>query len=153
MKTRLGCSFEIDFAHTLRGHPKCGKPHGHTSRIIVEVQGDVKKGGSYEENMVIEFDKMKKLCWETIEQLDHRNLNELFDFPTSENITEWIFDNLKDKVPLHSVKFFEGTNKYCEITSDQNYLIKISVETISVNGIAPLIEFHTNLSTEYFPVS
>ena len=31
----------------------------HTSRIIVEVQGDVKKGGSYEENMVIEFDKMK----------------------------------------------------------------------------------------------
>ena len=39
MKTRLGCSFEIDFAHTLRGHPKCGKPHGHTSRIIVEVQG------------------------------------------------------------------------------------------------------------------
>ncbi len=153
MKTRLGCSFEIDFAHTLRGHPKCGKPHGHTSRIIVEVQGDVKKGGSYEENMVIEFDKMKKLCWETIEQLDHRNLNELFDFPTSENITEWIFDNLKDKVPLHSVKFFEGTNKYCEITSDQNYLIKISVETISVNGIAPLIEFHTNLSIEYFPVS
>ena len=153
MKTRLGCSFEIDFAHTLRGHPKCGKPHGHTSRIIVEVQGDVKKGGSYEENMVIEFDKMKKLCWETIEQLDHRNLNELFDFPTSENITEWIFDNLKDKVPLHSVKFFEGTNKYCEITSDWNYLIKISVETVSVNGIAPLIEFHTNLSTEYFPVS
>ena len=60
MKTRLGVSFEIDFAHTLRGHPKCGKPHGHTSRIIVEVQGDVKKGGSYEENMVIEFDKMKK---------------------------------------------------------------------------------------------
>mgnify|MGYP001348518583 CR=1 FL=1 len=44
MKTRLGVSFEIDFAHTLRGHPKCGKPHGHTSRIIVEVQGDVKGG-------------------------------------------------------------------------------------------------------------
>ena len=39
MKTRLGVEFEIDFAHTLRGHPKCGKPHGHTSRIIVEVEG------------------------------------------------------------------------------------------------------------------
>jgi len=105
MKTRLGCSFEIDFAHTLRGHPKCGKPHGHTSRIIVEVQGDVKKGGSYEENMVIEFDKMKKLCWETIEQLDHRNLNELFDFPTSENITEWIFDNLKNNEFVEDIMY------------------------------------------------
>ena len=31
MKTKLGVEFEIDFAHTLRGHPKCGKPHGHTS--------------------------------------------------------------------------------------------------------------------------
>ena len=34
MKTRLGVEFEIDFAHTLRGHPKCGKPHGHTSRTV-----------------------------------------------------------------------------------------------------------------------
>ena len=83
--------------------------------ISIHVQG----GERYKDCIKLdEFDKMKKLCWETIEQLDHRNLNELFDFPTSENITEWIFDNLKDKVPLHSVKFFEGTNKYCEITSD-----------------------------------
>ena len=118
MKTRLGVEFEIDFAHTLRGHPKCGKPHGHTSRIIVEVEGDVKQGDSYEENMVIEFDSMKKTCWETIQELDHRNLNELFDFPTSENIAAWIFEKLSDKVPVSSIKFFEGTNKYCEITKD-----------------------------------
>tara|TARA_B100000959_G_C14985949_1_gene625612 strand:- start:2068 stop:2520 length:453 start_codon:yes stop_codon:yes gene_type:complete len=118
MKTKLGVEFEIDFAHTLRGHPKCGKPHGHTSRIVVEVEGDVKKGDSYQDNMVIEFDAMKKLCWETIQELDHRNLNELFDFPTSENIAGWIFDHLKDKIPVSSIKFFEGTNKYCEITKD-----------------------------------
>ena len=48
MKTKLGMDFEIDFAHTLRGHPKCGKPHGHTSRIIVEVEGDLKQGDSYD---------------------------------------------------------------------------------------------------------
>ena len=118
MKTRLGVEFEIDFAHTLRGHPKCGKPHGHTSRIIVEVEGDVKKGDSYEDNMVIEFDEMKKICWETIQKLDHTNLDNMFDFATSENIAMWIFDNLKEKIPIHSVKFFEGNNKYCEITKD-----------------------------------
>lgn len=116
MKTVLGVEFEIDFAHTLRGHPKCGKPHGHTSRIIVEVEGDVKKGDSYQDNMVIEFSDMKRTCWEIIEQLDHRNLNELFDFPTSENITEWIFDKLSEKVPVSSVKFYEGTRKFCQVS-------------------------------------
>jgi 6-pyruvoyltetrahydropterin/6-carboxytetrahydropterin synthase len=68
--------------------------------------------------MVIEFDQMKKTCWETISELDHRDLNELFDFPTSENISAWIFEKLKDKIPVSSIKFFEGTNKYCEITKD-----------------------------------
>ena len=86
--------------------------------VVVEVEGDVKKGDSYLDNMVIEFDAMKKLCWETIQELDHRDLNELFDFQTSENITGWIFDHLKDKNPISSIKFFEGTNKYCEITKD-----------------------------------
>ena len=53
MKTKLGVEFEIDFAHTLRGHPKCGKPHGHTSRVIIEVEGAVKKGEKLEDNMII----------------------------------------------------------------------------------------------------
>jgi hypothetical protein len=35
----------------------------------------------------------------------------------------------------------------------ENHIIKISVETVSVNGIDPLIEFHTNLSIEYLPGS
>ena len=36
----------------------------------------------------------------------------------AENIAAWIFEKLKDKVPVSSIKFFEGTNKYCEITKD-----------------------------------
>ncbi len=68
--------------------------------------------------MVIEFDEMKKTCWETIQYLDHTNLDSMFDFPTSENIAMWIFENLKGKIPIYSVKFFEGNNKYCEITKD-----------------------------------
>ena len=116
MKTKLGVEFEIDFAHTLRGHPKCGKPHGHTSRVIIEVEGDVKKGEKLADNMIIEFDDMKRTCWETIQQLDHRNLDEMFDYPTSENIASWIFEKLQESIPISSVKFFEGNNKYCEVT-------------------------------------
>jgi len=115
MITRLGVEFEIDFAHTLKGHPKCGQPHGHTSKIIVEVQGEVKKGNSYQDNMIIDFDEMKNICWDTIQQLDHKNLDTMFDFPTSENIAMWVFEKLKDKIPISAVKFFEGNSKYCEI--------------------------------------
>ena len=120
MQTKIGVEFEIDFAHTLKGHPKCGKPHGHTARIIVEASGELKTGSTYEDNMVIEFDEMKKLCWQTIQQLDHTNLDGMFDFPTSENIAMWIFENLKGKIPIYGVKFFEGTNKYCEITKSDS---------------------------------
>jgi 6-pyruvoyltetrahydropterin/6-carboxytetrahydropterin synthase len=116
MKTKLGVEFEIDFAHTLAGHPKCGQPHGHTSRIIVEVEGDVKKGDTYQDNMVIEFDEMKKTCWEVIRQLDHKDLNTMFSFPTSENITTWIFEKISKEIPVVAVKFYEGNNKYCEVT-------------------------------------
>ena len=41
---------------------------------------------------------MKKICWETIQKLDHTNLDTMFDFATSENIAMWIFDNLKEKM-------------------------------------------------------
>jgi len=116
MKTKLGVEFEIDFAHTLKGHPKCGRPHGHTSRIIVEVEGEIKKGESYQDNMIIDFDEMKKICWETIQKLDHQDLDNMFDFPTSENISAWIFEQLQNKIPISNVKFYEGSGKYCEIT-------------------------------------
>ena len=42
MQTKIGVEFEIDFAHTLKGHPKCGKPHGHTAKIIVEASAALK---------------------------------------------------------------------------------------------------------------
>jgi 6-pyruvoyltetrahydropterin/6-carboxytetrahydropterin synthase len=118
MQTKVGVEFEIDFAHTLKGHLKCGKPHGHTAKIIVEAAGELKNGSTYEDNMVIEFDEMKRICWETLQRLDHTNLDVMFDFPTSENIAMWIFEELKDKIPIYGVKFFEGSNKYCEITKN-----------------------------------
>ena len=87
-------------------------------KIIVEAAGELKNGSTYEDNMVIEFDEMKRICWETLQRLDHTDLDNMFDFPTSENISMWIFEELKDKIPIHSVKFFEGSNKYCEITKN-----------------------------------
>jgi len=115
MKAKIGLEFEIDFAHTLKGHYKCSQPHGHTSKIEVEVEGSVKGGSTYQNNMIMDFDEMKKTCWEVISQLDHKNLNTIFEFPTSENIAAWIFQNLESKLPLCAVKFYEGNGKWCTI--------------------------------------
>ena len=122
MKTKLGVEFEIDFAHTLRGHPKCGKPHGHTSRIIVEVEGDVKQGDSYQDNMVIEFDAMKKTCWDTIQELDHRNLNLDIPYfkniiPTTENLAIYIWKKLNKAIQLNckiTVVLYETPRNFVE---------------------------------------
>lgn len=116
MKTKLGVEFEINFAHTLKGHPKCGQSHGHTSKIVIEVEGDVKKGNTYQDNMIIDFDELESICWKTVRELDHKNLDVFFEFPTSENIAMWIFEKLKDKIPISAVRFYEGNSKYCEIT-------------------------------------
>lgn len=115
LKTKIGLEFEIDFSHTLKGHPKCGQLHGHTSKILVELEGNVNSGETYQDNMIMDFDEMRKKCWEIISKLDHNDLNTMFEFPTSENISAWIFENLKDKMPLSTVKFYEGNGKWCSI--------------------------------------
>ncbi|MGN6558900.1 MAG: 6-pyruvoyl trahydropterin synthase family protein [Candidatus Nitrosocosmicus sp.] len=117
MKTRLGMTFYIDYAHNLPGHLRCGKEHGHTAKILIEIEGEVKGGPHYKDNMLIDFSDMKKICKTVLNELDHRNLNELFVMPTSEIITNWIYTQLIDKSPIVKVIFFEGEGKWCEVSS------------------------------------
>jgi 6-pyruvoyltetrahydropterin/6-carboxytetrahydropterin synthase len=115
MKTRLGMEFYIDYAHRLEGHTLCGRPHGHTAKIIVEIEGTVKGGQHYRDNMVMDFADMKAICREVLDKLDHHDLNQQFDMPTSENITAWIFEQLSKKMPVARVTFHEGQGKWCSI--------------------------------------
>jgi len=114
-RMRLGMEFWIDYAHSLKGHSKCEPIHGHTAKILVEIEGELKGGITYQENMIMDFDDMKVICKEILEKLNHKNLNELFEFPTSENITIWIFEELSKRLPVCKVKFYEGKGKWCTI--------------------------------------
>jgi len=105
----------VDYSHLLNGHPRCGVPHGHTAKVIVEIEGDVRGGSSYKDNMLIDFHDMKEKCWSVLEKLDHKDLNQIFEYPTAENITKWIFDKLDEKLQLSRVTFFEGEGKWCTI--------------------------------------
>ena len=115
MKTKLGMEFYIDYSHMLLGHPTCGQRHGHTARILVEITGDVKAGDAYQENMIMDFQEMKDRCKSVLTMLDHKDLNDRFSFPTSENIASWVFAELKKQLPVSNLTFFEGNGKWCTV--------------------------------------
>jgi 6-pyruvoyltetrahydropterin/6-carboxytetrahydropterin synthase len=59
----------FDYAHMIPGHPKCGRLHGHTSRVRVTVTGEVDASG-----MVVDFAVLKYAVEDVLECLDHRLL-------------------------------------------------------------------------------
>lgn len=107
---KIGRTFYFDAAHFLpKCKGKCEKFHGHTYKIEVVIEGDV----SEETGMVLDFNELKRVVDEKIlNKLDHKNLNDIFKKPTAEKIAEWIFRELEEKVPLHSVKLWEGRGKW-----------------------------------------
>ncbi len=72
---------------------KCANLHGHTYKVIVEIEANNERHG-----MIIDFGKIK----ETINILDHRHINDVFkennfDVPaTAENIALFIKDKVCD---------------------------------------------------------
>lgn len=109
---KAGRIFYFDAAHHLPDYcGKCEKTHGHTYRLEVVIEGKKQKNG-----MIMDFNKIKDIVNEAIiEKLDHADLNDLLDNPTAENIASWIFAELENKLPLHSIKLWEGEGKWVEL--------------------------------------
>lgn len=92
----------FDAAHALRGYPgKCKDLHGHTWDIEVTVGGDRLD----EVEILYDFGDLKRLLAETLDVLDHTNLNEVPPFdvlsPTGENLARHLYDALAGKLPQH----------------------------------------------------
>jgi 6-pyruvoyltetrahydropterin/6-carboxytetrahydropterin synthase len=109
---RLCREFYFDAAHYIPNYKgKCENLHGHTYKVEIVIEGDVKKDG-----MVVDFVKMKEIVETTVlEKLDHHALNELFENPTAEHILTWIADQLQGKLPLSSIRLWEGQGKWVEV--------------------------------------
>jgi len=102
--------FFVDYSHMLPGHPKCGVPHGHTAKVVVELFGEIKPDG-----MIIDFKDMEEKCWNVLSAIDHKDLNTKFPRPTSEYLANWIFNELKKEIPVSRVTFHEGQGKWCMV--------------------------------------
>ena len=103
--------------HHLRDYPgSCEVPHGHNWKVTVTVRAhELDQIG-----MGIDFKVLKKHVYQVIDELDHRNLNEMEAFaevnPSSEHIAKFIFTRLQEPLThqryrLYSVSVFETDNQ------------------------------------------
>ena len=96
--------FTFEASHQLPQHSgKCRRLHGHSwkGRLVCEGHQLHKSGSST--GMLVDFGDMKEAIEEVVEKyLDHWHLNESLSMenPTSEAVARWIYDRVKDKVPL-----------------------------------------------------
>ncbi len=113
---RVTRQFLFAAAHHLTDYKgACERPHGHTYKLSITVEGPVKSDG-----LVLDFVDLKKIVNErVIDLVDHTDLNDRFKNPSAELIAIWIWEQLKDigaatgtEVTLCTVKLWEGENTY-----------------------------------------
>lgn len=94
-------TFSFHAAHCIPYHSgHCSRPHGHTYTVTVEVEGDTQPAdGRSDGGMVIDFGDVKQHYRETIHDVcDHRDLNDVFDFPTTaENLSSHFLMLLRER--------------------------------------------------------
>jgi len=120
MKTTITVVTNFSAAHRLPEHEgKCSRLHGHTYALEVTVMGTPQESGPAH-GMVMDFaDLRERVNRIVVEPLDHRLLNEMFDFvPTVEALAAWAFTRLQEAgLPVARVRLAEGPNTYVEVTA------------------------------------
>jgi len=119
---KLCVSTDFSAAHSLPRHPgKCKDLHGHTYRVDVVIEGEKKA----DTECVADFAEVKAVIEDVIALVDHKHLNEIISYPTSENIALFIMAELEKRlngsnlgVTLHSIKIWEGKDKWVMVEID-----------------------------------
>jgi len=101
--------FEFDAAHRLINYRgKCENLHGHRWKVQVTLKAPLQKDG-----IAFDFVELKKIVEEkVIKKLDHTYLNDLLPQPSTENIALWIWERLKEELPLYEVKVWESPTSF-----------------------------------------
>jgi len=91
--------------------------------VEVIVEGEKKA----DTECVADFSEVKAAVKEVLELVDHRYLNEIIEYPTSENIALFLKRELERKledsklgVSLYSLKLWEGEDKWVMIESAES---------------------------------
>lgn len=95
--------FKFNSAHHLPNYKgKCENVHGHTYKLCVTLEGKPQKNG-----MILDFKEIEEIVERyVLAKVDHKDLNSIFDNPSTENIAVFIWNELLKKFPSH-VKLYE----------------------------------------------
>lgn len=140
MSVKIAKEFHWEMGHRLPFHETCRNIHGHSYRLVVEVEGDPSETG-----MVVDFGEIGCLVKPILNQLDHSfmvdPLDELMNrvltesqlkatrvpFPsTAENIAIWIADQVSPgllalpNVSCVSLKVYETATSSAEVKRGRN---------------------------------
>lgn len=113
--------FNFEAAHRLPNVPpdhKCARLHGHSFRVVIHVRGAVDATTGW----VIDFGDIKDAFQPLYDQLDHYYLNDIagLENPTSENLSIWIWERLRPRLPgLAAVQVHETCTTGCTYHGDE----------------------------------
>ena len=112
-------TFEFSASHSLthlpENHP-CHRLHGHNYVLKVELKSEELDPKT---KMVKDYRELAKIKNYVDKYLDHKNLNDVFPFPTtSENMAKWLFEIFKEWYPqLSAVELSETPKTNCRYES------------------------------------
>src|SRR5210317_1517307 len=91
----IGKQFSFPSAHQLHGLPeghKCGRLHGHNYTVDVIIQSQALD----ETGFVIDYGELSFIKDFIDKEIDHKNLNDIFDFQTTaENLAQYFYFHFK----------------------------------------------------------
>ena len=105
----MQCAHHLPLAP--EGH-RCAKVHGHTYAITVRVEGPLD-----DHDWVMDFGELDELVGPEIEALDHTDLNERWDNPTSEVIAAHIFQLTTRKLGERAQRLQQARSREPRCTS------------------------------------
>lgn len=96
----VGKEYKFSAAHFLEGHPTCGRMHGHTYTVTIEIDAAINIYG-----FVIDFKELNGVVELLLKDFDHNCLNNLLFLTTCESIASNLLHNLLEIIPGHVLNF------------------------------------------------
>ena len=111
---KISKQFEFSAAHQLSGLPDdhpCARLHGHNYIVVVELES----ASLNEVGFVRDYGELSAVKEYLDKTHDHRNLNDLYDQPTAENIAKRLFHVFHRAFPeLVAVRVSETPKTWAE---------------------------------------